>query len=160
MNKEERIEDLKELIIKASELTKHPLVFGEDFYIEYQGKGQHGKALPNNASAVYTFFYNDRVLKVGQTYYKGRYQYSHYKTFRNTKNGISSLARSLLDDVNMETYNKSDEEIKNWIINNTERFDIILLGERDAIKLNFVEGLLQQYLQPRYEKNKKETKEE
>ena len=138
--------EIKELIIKASELTGKPIT--EDcFYIEHQSSNHNPKALTNGKMAVYTFVSNDEFLKIGKANKnsKARYQSHHYYL----DSGPSTLARSLVNDPNKTTINESN--VRDWIISNCERFDVIIDAKLGSMALDFIEGMLHYKYDPRYE---------
>ena len=120
------------------------------FEIKHQPKeGNHSLSLKNGYMAVYTFVSDDGWLKVGQVSKNSnqRYKYDHYKTDKG-----STLARSLINDPENCSLNESN--VGDWIKNNCDRYDVWIDSSRFSnpkIVLNFVEGLLQYNLNPRYE---------
>ena len=119
------------------------------FVIKYQPKGNHSLSLKKGYMAVYTFALGDKWLKVGQVSKNSnpRYKYDHYKTDKG-----STLARSLINDPENRSLNESN--VGDWIKNNCDRYDVWIDSSRFSnpkIVLNFVEGLLQYNLNPRYE---------
>lgn len=105
--------------------------------------------------AVYTFVLSDgsgdKWLKVGQVDKNNRrYRYDHYRT-----NKESTLARSLINDPKMvKDYSLDKSNVRDWIKNHCDRYDVWIDSTRfsnPTIVLNFVEGLLQYNLNPRYE---------
>ena len=138
--------EIKELIIKASALTGKP-ISEDSFYIEHQQINHSPKALPNGKMAVYTFVSNDKFLKIGRAgkKSKARYQSHHYYI----KSGSSTLARSLVNDTNEPTI--TENNVRNWIISNCERFDVIIDASLGSMTLNFIEGMLHYKYNPRYE---------
>ena len=119
------------------------------FEIRYQPKGNHSLSLKNGYMAVYTFALGDKWLKVGQVSKNSnpRYKYDHYKTDKG-----STLARSLINDPENCSLNESN--VGDWIKNKCDRYDVWIDSTRFSnpkIVLNFVEGLLQYNLNPRYE---------
>lgn len=127
------------------------------FEIRYQPKGNHSLSLKNGYMAVYTFVLGDEWLKVGQVSKNSnpRYKYDHYKTYKGIRSDASTLARSLIDDPNMVSkYSLDESTVGDWIKNNCDRYDVWIDSSRFSnpkIVLNFVEGLLQYNLNPRYE---------
>ena len=152
---EERAKHIKEqiaqLITDASEAIGKPMVEGVDFEMVYQPRGHTPLPLPDGKIAVYTFYYNDRFLKIGQANRnsQNRYRYQHYSA--NPNGARSTLAKSLIHDPTMCSV-VDPEHITQWIKDNCERFDVILDGARHGkMTLNFVEGLLHYYFNPMYE---------
>lgn len=126
------------------------------FEIKHQPKGNHSLSLKNGYMAVYTFVSDDGWLKVGQVSKNSnqRYKYDHYKTDKG-----STLARSLINDPDMVSKHSLDKltiglTIGDWIKKHCDRYDVWIDSSRFSnpkIVLNFVEGLLQYNLNPRYE---------
>ena len=119
------------------------------FEIKHQPKGNHSLSLKKGYMAVYTFALGNEWLKVGQVSKNSnqRYRYDHYKTDKG-----STLARSLINDP--ENCSLSESNVGDWIKNNCDRYDVWIDSSRFSnpkIVLNFVEGLLQYNLNPRYE---------
>ena len=120
------------------------------FEIKHQPKGgNHSLSLKNGYMAVYTFVSDDGWLKVGQVSKNSnqRYKYDHYKTDKG-----STLARSLINDP--ENCSLSESNVGDWIKKHCDRYDVWIDSSRFSnpkIVLNFVEGLLQYNLNPRYE---------
>ena len=128
------------------------------FEIKHQPKeGNHSLSLKNGDMAVCTFVLSDhsgdkwldKWLKVGQVSKNSnqRYKYDHYKTDKG-----STLVRSLINDP--ENCSLSESNVGDWIKNNCDRYDVWIDSSRFSnpkIVLNFVEGLLQYNLNPRYE---------
>ena len=152
MTTQERIDELKELIIKATALVEKPLVYGVDFEIIHQPMHHTPVRLKAGYMAVYSFFWGETVLKVGQagSNNKARFQSQHYQTFRYRANA-STLARSIVGDSSMEYLDLNDYTVGDWIKNNCERFDVLLDAKLGKITLNFIEGLLQYKYQPKFE---------
>lgn len=143
-------EDIAKLITDASYAIGKPMIEGVDFDMFYQGLNHKPYALPKGKIAVYTFYYDNQFLKIGQANInsKARYQSHHY----HIKSGSSTLANSLLDDDTMNGI-VSTSNVTKWIKTNCERFDVIIDGSKhDKMTLNFVEGLLHYYYRPKYEK--------
>ena len=124
------------------------------FEIKHQPKeGNHSLSLEDGYMAVYTFVLSDdsgdKWLKVGQVSKNSnqRYKYDHYKTDKG-----STLARSLINDPENRSLNESN--VGDWIKKHCDRYDVWIDSSRFSnpkIVLNFVEGLLQYNLNPRYE---------
>lgn len=142
-------EDIAKLITDASAAIGKPMIEGVDFEIFHQGLNHKPAALPSGKIAVYTFYYNNQFLKIGQANInsKARYQSHHY----HQKSGKSTLANSLLADGSMSTL-LNPGNVTQWIKSNCERFDVLIDGSiHDKLTLNFVEGLLHYYYKPKYE---------
>lgn len=144
--------EIVDLITMASKSIGKPMVEGVDFEIVYQPLKHKYKVLPDGKIAVYTFYYKNQFLKIGQANIKSkaRYQSHHY----HIKSGKSTLANSILQDNSMKSI-IGENNITQWICDNCERYDVVIDGTRhDKMALNFVEGLLHYYYRPKYESKK------
>lgn len=152
MTTQQRIDELKNLIIGTTNLAGKPFVYGVDFKIIHQPLHHKPAKLEPGFMAVYTFLWGNTFLKVGQVGPKSnaRYQSQHYLTFRNRPDA-STLARSITDDTSMNYLGLNDDTVGDWIRNNCERFDVLIDAKYGKIVLNFIEGLLQYKLEPKYE---------
>ena len=142
-------EEMIKFIRDASTVVGKPMIEGIDFDIVYQPLNHKPLQLPPGKMAVYTFYYNNQFLKIGQANIRSnaRYQSQHYSV----KSARSTLAKSILNDSSMKDIVGS-VDIKKWICTNCERFDVIIDGEKhDKMTLNFVEGLLHYCYKPKYE---------
>lgn len=148
MDVNQTIQDIQNLIIGASTLAQRPLNL-TNFSVIHQNAGDNPLKLPTGKMAVYTFFYTstNECLKVGQANSKSpaRYQSHHY----HVNSGPSTLTNSLIADPAMPMINSAN--YSGWVKNNCERFDVIIDEAYGKITLNFIEGLLQFYFQPKYE---------
>ena len=159
MTKSEKIiAHIQNLIVDVDKIAGKQFHLSDDsgkplFEIKYQPKGNHSLSLKNGYMAVYTFVLSDdsgdKWLKVGQVSKNSnqRYKYDHYKTDKG-----STLARSLINDPENCSLNESN--VGDWIKNKCDRYDVWIDSSRFSnpkIVLNFVEGLLQYNLNPRYE---------
>ena len=147
------MEEIMNLIEKVTVSCGRPLKRDIDFYLEIQNKRRKtDKKLPTDKIAIYTFFYKDLSLKIGQVGKNSnvRFQSQHY----NPKSAISNLAKSILTDQNLP-FKLNENNVKGWLKNNTTRIDVIISStnskHRDKFILNLLEGILQYKYQPRYE---------
>ena len=142
-------EEKAKLITDASAAIGRPMIEGTDFEVIHQPLNHKPSRLPNDKIAVYTFYYNGNFLKIGQANImsKARYQSHHY----HIKCGRSTLTNSLVADPTMNSIvNKSN--VMNWIIQNCERYDVLIDGNKyNKLTLNFIESLLHYYYNPKYE---------
>mgnify|MGYP006956025752 CR=1 FL=1 len=147
------IQVIIDLIEQASAKTNKPMKNGADFYVVKTNLGSRPKSLQKGSIAVYSFYYiaGKQFLKIGQANRKSaaRYNSQHYSII----SGRSTLAKSLINDPNMASIINNSQSIGAWIVNNCERYDVIIDGNKhDKLTLNFVEGLLHYYFKPRYER--------
>ena len=155
---EQIIAHIQNLIVDVDKIASKQFHLSDNsgkplFEIKHQPKGNHSLSLEDGYMAVYTFVLSDdsddKWLKVGQVSKNSnqRYKYDHYKTDKG-----STLARSLINDPENCSLNESN--VGDWIENNCDRYDVWIDSSRFSnpkIVLNFVEGLLQYNLNPRYE---------
>lgn len=139
--------EIKQLIIDASKLTGFPIK-DKDFYIEHQPLKHKPKALPDGKMAVYTFVYNGTFLKIGQANAKSKARYQSHPY--NIDSANSTLANSILKDDSMSLL-VTEDNVKQWIKDNCERFDVIIDKKYGKNALNFIEGMLHYKYNPKYE---------
>lgn len=148
------IDELKRIVIGGFNLIGKS-INEKQFYIEFQDKPHFPKALGDGKMAVYMFLYNDKFLKIGiaDKNSSARYQSQHYSVRGNS----STLAKSLVEDERMSDVN--ERNVKEWIMNNCQRYNIILDAEVGSFALSLIEGLLHHKYMPVYEGSKKKSKE-
>ena len=141
-------EEIKNLIIEASRLVGAPLEYEKDFEIKYQPINHKPVALPQGKMAVYTFVYNGNFLKIGQASANAgaRYRNQHY----NPNAANSTLANRLINDPENSSL-VNEDNVKQWIKENCERYDVIIDKEYGKFALNFIEGMLHYKYKPKYE---------
>lgn len=141
------IKEISDLIVNASASTGKPLT-SIDFTVIHQPLRHKPLSLPSGKMAVYTFVYNGAFLKIGQANVnsKARYQSHPY----NLGSANSTLAKSLVNDSSMSSI-VNPSNVKQWIKENCERFDVIIYAKHKKVALNFIEGLLQYKYNPKYE---------
>ncbi len=145
--KKDYSKEILSLVKEVCQLVGKPLLDSQ-VEIVYQPLGHKPKSLPSGKMAIYTFVYQENVfLKIGQAGPKStaRYQSHPY----NLGSGPSTLAKSLVEDTSMPMVNASN--VKTWIKNNCERYDVILDASLDVMILNCIEGLLHYKYLPKYE---------
>ena len=106
--------------------------------------------LPDGKMGVYAFLYNDRFLKIGKAGQnsKPRFSSHHY----NPKSSPSTLAASLLADKKMSRHCKiSEVNVKDWIMQNCTRVDVIIDAELGIFALELIEAVLHYWYEPKYE---------
>jgi hypothetical protein len=88
-------------------------------------------------------------LKIGKANSNSniRFKNHHY----NPKSSNSNLAKSILNDPDMNYLKLSEPNIKEWIKTNTRRIDFILDEKLGFFVLNFIEAYLQLIYKPKYE---------
>jgi hypothetical protein len=105
--------------------------------------------LPKGLFAVYIFVYQNIVLKVGKvsgTKNNDRYYQHHYLV----KGASSTLAKSIMQDADYSHLVK-DGNVREWIVNNTERYNIQIPKELGANFIHFVEAFFIIRFNPKYE---------
>ena len=119
-------------------------------------EGHTPEPLKEKYGAVYIFRMKDESLfknslgdflkvgKVSSPKSNPRYTYQHYKA---SANG-STLAKSLVNDPKI---NVKESDVKNWILENTERYNLII-PNRTRNFIHFAEAFYILKLQPRFEK--------
>jgi hypothetical protein len=110
------------------------------------------ESLPKGKMAVYTFFYEDRCLKLGKVGPNSspRYQSQHYFPEKSRSN----LAKSVLSDkVFLENLPDSinTDTIGDWLKRKTRRINMLFDESLGPFVLNFAEAFLQVYFKPKYE---------
>lgn len=91
-----------------------------------RGKPHKIQKLPENSMAIYMFKYKDEYLKIGKVGSKinPRFTSHHY----NPNSAKSSLAKCIINDGELNKDKSLNESnIKEWMKNNLQRIDIILL---------------------------------
>ncbi len=117
--------------------------------IEDLGCPHAPKGLPSGKMAIYTFKKGKIYLKIGKAgpNSDARFRSHHYNPYR----AKSNLAKSLLDDGDMEMYNLDEDNIDDWIRQNIRRIDILLDKDAGIFVLNFLESFLHCKFNPKYE---------
>ena len=144
-------DDILNKILKIARLTHEVFALYDkvDFEVIHQPKGNHNRSLKKGEMAVYTFFYGDQCLKVGQVgpNSNARYRYQHYGF-----NAKSTLAKSLVNDKTLNL-GLNETNVGEWIKNNCDRYDVIIKvpEKKSKLLLNLYEGALQYCLGPKYE---------
>ncbi|MBN8571316.1 MAG: hypothetical protein J0M18_16970 [Ignavibacteria bacterium] len=107
------------------------------------------KKLPDNCMAIYIFKTKNEYLKVGKVGPKSRARYLHHHY--NPKSSGSNLAKSILKDSSFISDFEAIKDVKNWIIRNTIRTNIIVKANKGSLFLNLFEAFLHCRLKPKYE---------
>ncbi|MGQ9570958.1 MAG: hypothetical protein ACUVUQ_08990 [Thermodesulfovibrionales bacterium] len=117
--------------------------------IQVLGCPHKPQGLPKGKMAIYAFKFNERFLKIGKAgpNSDARFRSQPY----NPKSSQSNLAKSILNDTDMQDYKLNEKNIKDWIKNHVERIDIILDESLGIFVLNFLEAFLHCKLKPKYE---------
>jgi|SRR5690606_1881834 hypothetical protein len=149
---EETIENIIADFIQVCRLAKVEMKI-DDIKIEKLTAGE--KHVPTNLPAgnmaVYIFV-NDtesccyKVGKVGVNS-NARYQSQHYIA----SSSKSNLAKSILDDYNLNHLPEIQQNVGSWIKQNTTRINLKLSAQKGVFVLNLLEAFIQNRLKPKYE---------
>jgi len=143
---------IKKILLNVSKTLEEPLDC-DKILIEDRGiPHERPKCLPQDYTAVYVFYCpkEEKFLKIGKVgpNSEPRFRFQHYSP----KAAKSTLARSLLNDVKMtKKYNLSDNNIKQWIMENCYRIDILFPPSVNKFTNELCEACLHYKLKPRYE---------
>lgn len=146
------IDNILDDFIKVCKLAKIELSLS-DFKIERieSGEAHIPSQLPKGHMAVYIFFdkTSDSCLKVGKVgrNSNARYQSQHYSP----NSSKSNLANSVLNDADLKSSVDVQNNIGQWIKQNTKRINLILHSDKGIPTLNLLEAFVQGRLKPRYE---------
>ena len=140
--------EFSELIQKVS-LTIGKGIDISSYCIQDLGVPHKPKGLPIGKMGVYTFSFNDSFLKIGKAgpNSNARFRSQHY----NPKSANSTLAASLIMDNEMGEYAIDDGNVKNWIVSNCRRIDVLMDVNLGLFALELVESVLHYYYEPKYE---------
>lgn len=121
----------------------------ERYKVVNRGMPHIPQSLPTGFMGVYTFWYNDKFLKIGKAgpNSNARFISQHY----NPKSAQSTLAASILADKNMKNKGITEDNIGEWIKNNCCRIDILLDVSLGIFALELVEAALHYKYEPTYE---------
>lgn len=120
------------------------------YEIEYLNKGEKPKKLPKGKMAIYMFYYEkDKCfLKIGKANKNSNARYSSHHYNPNSSN--SNLAKSIVKDDELFC-DINNDNVKDFIINELTRVNILLDEDLGMFVLNLVESLFQYKFQPKYE---------
>jgi len=98
---------------------------------------------------VYLFKYGDKYLKIGKAgpNSNARFTSQHY----NPNSSQSNLAKSILNDPDMDKFNLDNENVGNWIKQNVQRIDILIDSSLTIFVLELFESFLHCKSKPKYE---------
>jgi len=153
MNTNSKEKDVKDEIIEAiekvSEILGKRLTIPEIEIVD-RGYCPHipPKRLPDGCAAVYLFIYNGEFLKIGKANKNSHARFaSHHYGF----NALSTLAKSICEDKQMQTLGINADNVKEWIIQNTRRIDIHIKCTNSEWATNLIEAIMHYKYMPRYE---------
>lgn len=113
--------------------------------------------LKRGTMGIYTFLYKDEFLKIGKAgpNSNARFFSQHY----NPVSAKSNLAKSILEDGRMSGLGITEENVGEWIHQNTRRIDILLDASLGIFTLELIEAALHFRYEPRYEGFQTQRKE-
>src|ERR1700722_20682109 len=121
----------------------------DQIYIEVLRKPHKAKTLPLGKMAVYSFFLNERALKVGKVGPNSgpRFTYQHY-----TGSAVSTLSGAILS--NQRKVGAAGLDTKTageWIKANTDRIDLLIPASFGTPMLSLLEAFLHVRWKPMFE---------
>lgn len=142
---------IAEIMLQVEQLsqklnTKNP-IRRDDYEIKDLGcPHEWPKQLPKGYCAVYFFAYGNKVLKIGKanSKSKSRFTSQHYRF-----NAPSTLAKSLYFDKDFNF--KSKEDVKEWMLKNLQRINILIKEEDGKARTELIETVLHYHFRPLYE---------
>ncbi len=107
------------------------------------------KSMPKGTMGIYSFWYEDKALKIGKAGPKSnpRFLSQHY----NPKSAQSNLATSILKDTDMVSKGINEANVGDWIKESCRRVDILLDVELGIFTLELIEAALHYKYEPEYE---------
>jgi len=117
--------------------------------VQILGKPHRAQALPLGRMAVYSFFLNERALKVGKVGPNSgpRFTYQHY-----TGSALSTLSGSILSNQRrVGTSGLDGKTAGDWIRANTDRIDILMPTNFGIPILSLLESFLHVRWNPLFE---------
>ncbi|HEX8561964.1 MAG TPA: hypothetical protein VF676_03185 [Flavobacterium sp.] len=146
------IQPILEDFIKVCKLAKVDIKI-QDITVEIllAGDNHLPKKLPSGKMAVYIFTDPQcnicyKVGKVGRNS-NARYQAQHYSPFSSKSN----LAKSILNDDEINEIVEVQLDIGSWIRKNTTRTNLLIDAQKGILVLNLLEAFVQNRLKPKYE---------
>lgn len=142
-------EEIKNIFGQICTLLGEPIDTNKIKIIERNAPHKYQK-LPENSMGIYMFKYKDEFLKIGKVNSKSnaRFTSQHYN-YTSTR---SNLAKSILENTEFcEMYSITKDNIKEWMLENLDRIDIILEDSLGVFVLNLLEGCLHYKYKPIYE---------
>lgn len=142
-------QDIQSLVNAAKEAGFKVNINDLELTVLKAGIGSHiPPKLPQGNSAVYIFEHSDGYLKVGKAGPKSsaRFGSHHYHT-----TAPSTLAKSLLISPLYKSL-FAKPTVKDWIISNTTRYNILIPESYNAHFLNFAEAFFILKCNPKFER--------
>ena len=150
------IDDIRDTMNCIEDITRKlgNALPSESCYIEDAGCPHKQSSLPNGYAAVYIFAYRLETkyeyLKIGKANVNSnaRFTSQHYRF-----SAQSTLAKSICNDVEFCQMGITQENVKNWMLNNLYRINIFISAEQGKAATELVEAILHYRFRPRYEGN-------
>ena len=126
----------------------------ESYYIEDAGCPHKQSSLPKGYAAVYIFAYKRdakyEYLKIGKANANSapRVKSQHYRF-----SARSTLAKSICNDDEFCRMGITQENVKEWMLNNLYRVNIFISAEQGKAATELIEAILHYKFRPRYEGN-------
>jgi hypothetical protein len=127
----------------------HATVRLDQASFEILSKPHKAKSLPHGKMAIYSFFLNDKALKIGKVGPNSgpRFTYQHY-----TGSALSTLSGSLLSNQTKLGVSGLDRKtVGDWIQKNTDRIDILIPANFGIPLLSLLESFLHVRWNPIFE---------
>ena len=148
------VKEIYRMIESVSETLGRKLTSCKEIKIEDSKHYSHDqpKKLEKGYAAVYSFIdKNGKFLKIGKANEKSqaRYVSQHYGF-----SAPSTLAKSICNDKQMQEHGAKEEEIKEWILNNTRRINILIKcdnSEDNRWATDLIEAIMHYKFEPKYE---------
>ena len=150
------VDDIRHTMEYIEEETRelgHPLP-RKSYYIDDAGCPHKQPSLPKGYAAIYIFTYESgtryEYLKIGKANANSaaRFTSQHYGF-----SAPSTLAQSICGDNEFRQMGISQENIKEWMLNNLHRINIFISIEQGKAATELVEAILHYRFRPRYEGN-------
>ncbi len=142
-------QDIARDFTAAAALAGVPIPSSEIEIVELTAPHRRPSSLPKGKLAVYAFIYGERCLKVGKAGQRSaaRYCSQHYGM-----SAPSTLAKSLLaNQSRIGVSGLSEENVGEWICQNTRRVNFLLPSSRGIFLLSLLEAFVQCRLNPEFE---------
>jgi len=144
-------DEIYQMIESVSETLGRKLTRNKEIEIVDRGcPHTQPSGLKNGYAAVYSFIDKDsgQFLKIGKANEKSqaRYVSQHYGF-----SARSTLATSICEGKQMLARGVEKKDIKKWILENTQRIDILINCDNNKWATTLIEAIMQYKYMPRYE---------
>lgn len=150
-------DDIRHTMKYIEEITRelgYPLS-PDSYYIEDAGcPHRQPPSLPKGYAAIYIFAYASEpkceYLKIGKANANSaaRFISQHYGF-----SAPSTLAKSICSDYEFRQMGITQENVKEWMLNNLHRVNVLIRAEQGKAITELVEAILHYRFRPRYEGN-------